>query len=134
MSGGHRLSQRLVYWSAILTGLVLVYWGAGAELLPGPLLAPATVSWGKQLLTDLSQSISLPAVGVLLIVLGLMPAIAQQVRENRTARLGVGLVGLGVIGGSWVGLEMPASSLGEVVYLSPLFLAGILLVGLVLPR
>lgn len=133
MNRTNRLSQRLASWGAILAGLGVLYWGGGAELLPGPVFAPATVAWGNQLLTTLHQHVWLPAVGVLLVVIGLSPAIAQQVRRNRLAQLAIGLVGLGLIGSGGIILEIPASGLGEIVYLLPLFIAGILLVGLVLP-
>lgn len=128
-----RLSQRLISWSAIVAGIVVLYWGVVAKLLPGPILAPATVAWGKQFLAVLCQYIWLPAVGVLLLVIGLFPAIAQHVRTNRLAQFGVGLVGFGLIAGGWLVLEIPADGLGEVGYLLPLFVAGLLLVGLVLP-
>lgn len=133
MNGTTRLSQRLASWGAILAGLVVLYWGGAAELLPGPIFAPATITWSKQLLATLGQYVWLPAVGVLLVGVCLSPAIAQQVRRNRLAQLAIGLVGLGLIGSGGVALEISASGLGEVVYLLPLFVAGILLVGLVLP-
>lgn len=133
MNGTNRFSQRLASWGAILAGLAFLYWGGAVELLPGPVFTSATVSWGNQLLVDLRQYVWLPAVGVLLVVVGLIPAIVQQVRRNRLAQLGVGLVGLSLIGSGGLVLGIPASGLGEVVYLLPLFVAGILLVGLVLP-
>lgn len=128
-----RLSQRLISWGAILAGVVVLYWGVVARLLPGPILAPATVTWGEQFLAVLCQYLWLPAVGVLLLVIGLFPAIAQHVRTNRLAQFGVGLAGVGLIAGGGLVLGIPAGDLGEVGYLLPLFVAGLLLVGLVLP-
>lgn len=128
-----RLFQRLVSWIAILAGVVAVYWGGVAELFPGPVFAPATVAWGKQLLVELCQHLWLPAVGVLLLVIGLFPAIAKQTKRNRVAQFGVGLVGFGLIVSGGLVLKIPSVDLGEVGYLLPLFVAGILLVGLVLP-
>jgi hypothetical protein len=133
MSAENRLSQRIAYWSAILSGVVFLYWGMGKEAISGRLIAPVVISQGNQLLTGLSQHVWLPAVGLLLIVLGVSPVITRQVRQNRIAQIGVGLVGLGLIGGGGIFLEIPTSNIGEIMYLSPLFVAGILLVGLVLP-
>lgn len=134
MNGATRLSQRLASWGVILAGLVVLYWGGGAEVLPGPVFAPAMIAWSKQLLSTVGQYVWLPAVGVLLVVIGLFPAITQHVRRNRLAQLGVGLVGLGLIASGGLALGIPADGLGEVGYLLPLFIAGLLLVGLVLPN
>lgn len=133
MSEMNRFSQRLASWGAILAGLAFLYWGGAAEFLPGPVFSSATVAWGNQLLVDLRQYVWLPAIGVLLVVIGLFPAIAHQVRRNRLAQFGIGLVGLSLIGSGGLVLGIPTSGLGEVVYLLPLFVAGILLMGLVLP-
>jgi hypothetical protein len=133
MSGTARLSQRLVYWIAILTGIVFLYLGGGASLLPDRLLAPETVAWGTQLFESVGQYVWLPAVGTLLIVLGLFPAITRRVRGNRAMKFGVGLAGLGILGVGGMILGIPASTPEEIVYLSPLFISGILLVGLILP-
>lgn len=133
MSGTTRLSQRLAYWSAILTGLLFLYWGGGATLVPQRVFAPATIAWGEQLVATLSQHVWLPAVGVLLLVVGLFPALRQQVRGNRLGQLGVGLVGLGLLGAGGQLFAAPASALTGNLSLAPLAVAGLLLVGLVLP-
>jgi hypothetical protein len=133
MNGTTRLSQRVAYWSAILTGVLFLYWGGGAAVVPQRVLAPATVAWGEQIVAAMSQHVWLPAVGILLLVVGLFPALAQQVRGNRLAQFGVGLGGLGLIGAGGGLLAVPASALMEGMYLAPLFAAGLLLVGLVLP-
>jgi hypothetical protein len=132
MSGPNQLSQRITYWSAILIGVVFLYWGAEEEIRPDRFIAP-TVSWGNQLLTDMSHYVWLPAVGVLLIVFGISPLITRQVQGNRVVQFGVGLVGLSLIGGGAIFLGISASDLGGIMYFSPLFIAGILLVGLMLP-
>lgn len=144
MSGTTRLSQRLAYWSAILTGLLFLYWGGGTELFSESVLGPLTATWSERLVMDLSrwgeqivaamsQHVWLPAVGVLLLVVGLFPTLSQQVRRNRLAQISVGIVGLGVIGVGGIILGLPTSNLGRIMYLAPLFVAGMLLVGLVLP-
>lgn len=117
---------RTARYVCVFFGLFLLYWGI-MSIVSVAYAASVTVPWLDQMLLNISEFVWLPAAGVLLIALGVSPTIAPRARNSRIIRILSGVLGLGFLCLSGFFVFLTLSPFWGFVYISPLFVTGILL-------
>lgn len=126
-----RSPVRVLSAGVALLGAFLLYWGImGIASVSYP--PSVTVPWLDRALFAASRYVWVPAVGVFLIAGGLSPAIAVGARRSRIVRWVLGGVGVavGCLGVFFTFVAI--NSVAGFVFLTPLFLAGVVLIGVAL--
>lgn len=131
MNRSHRSALNVLYGVVGLVGVFLLYWGITSIIIPGYGVS-ITVPWLDQTLLAAGRYIWIPAVGVLLLTVGISPVIAFGARRSRVAQLVIGGVGLTLLGlGGLLGFVTLNIFFGF-IYIFPLLLTGVLLVAVTL--
>lgn len=131
MNRSNKSVLNVLYGIVGLVGTFLLYWGITQIMTPGYYVS-ITVPWLDQTLLAADRYVWIPAVGLLLLTVGISPVIIVGARNSRIARVAIG--GLGIIFfcfGGFFGL-ITLSVFYGFVFVSPIILSGIVLLAVAL--
>lgn len=126
-------------WSALnvlfgiggLVGAFLLYWGMRSLMDPS-YIPSITIPWLDQTLRAIGQHVWIPAVGVLLLIIGTSPVIIFSTQRSRVARGALCSIGIILLclGGMFVSVTL--NPLFGFLFVSPLILTGTVLIAVAL--
>lgn len=126
MNRSNRTALNALYGTVGLVGAFLLYWGITWITTPGYYVS-ITVPWLDQLLLAVGRYVWIPAVGLLLLTVGISPVIVFGARSSRVLQVVIGGFGLIFLCfGGFLGL-ITLNPFYGFIHISPLILSGIAL-------